>query len=384
MGDDHERGEGASNSPKPNADGRDPVPELSELHSAFDSIDDTMKGALRKDAAVTPEALAQIVSDAVAKAIAEYEQARGLTPQGAAEPPAGAAVPKAARKNTAREPRDPAAVPPSPYRAKIDKLKGDMGLDEIRFDQPRPEPAEKVIQRQLSSQMGVHDFAFDDAPAAAGAPAARPRTEADAIAAWAAPVPRAAPPAAPGGDEMRAPAAAEPRDDDPGHEFTWITAALEAGGVKIEADPPPVTPKPVVHETSRTPEVRETVSSPEVGETRRSLASWFRAALVDTRQEREPAAVPDPGPEAPAVPAAAAAPPAAAATAPAAAAPPGATPPPVAARPESQPTATPDQNLTAKAGPPEEAAKTIFFTFDPILPVPPRLPRESDQPPKKR
>ena len=67
----------------------------------------------------------------------------------------------------------------------------------------------------------------------------------------------------------------------------------------------------------------------------------------------------------------------------AAAPPPVTAPLPVAARPESKPAAAPDQNATAKPATPEEAAKTTFFTFDPILPVPPWLPRERNEPLKK-
>ena len=370
-----------------------------DLDPAFDSIDATMKNVPPREVSVTPEALALIVNEAVAKAIAAYRQS--LTESSAA--PGGVAP---------RDPSKPAAMPQTPWRAKLEQLQGDMGISDIEFDGPRA--AEVIIQRQLSAQMGVHDFEFDEIPAVAGEPATPTRTEADAVAGWKTPAHDAAP-AAPTGVEqtrapaatpdvepMRAPAAPQQRADDAGQEFKWIEAALDAGRISTEADllpappavepppartpeaaapaiaQPPVTPKPERRETVTTPRVHETLSKPEVRETRRSLSRWFRSALADTQQAQvpEPAAV-MPGRE-PKTPAVTVPPPAAAS------APPLVTAPlPVAARPESKPAAAPDQNATAKPATPEEAAKTTFFTFDPILPVPPRLPRERNEPLKK-
>ncbi len=117
MGHDDTRGKGASDSPKP----------ADDLDSAFDSIDDTMKEVARREVTVTPEALEQIVNDAVAKAITAYEQSRGATPEASLPHPTGQ-----------RRRRAPAAVPLSPWRAKLERLQGDMGLDEIEFESPRP------------------------------------------------------------------------------------------------------------------------------------------------------------------------------------------------------------------------------------------------------
>lgn len=435
---DDERGNGASNSPKPAEDGTDPVPELTDLHSAFDSIDDTMKDVARKESPVTPEALAQIVNEAVAKAISEYEQLRGIT-AGPAETSQDGAAPQHARGVAPRDPSKPKALPQTPWRDTLEQLQGDMGLSDIEFDGPPVEPAETIIHRQLSKQMGVHDFKFDETPAVAGEPAAPTRTEANAAAGWKTPPHDAAPSAPPDAEQtrapapvpveqlrapvavpdvapLRAPAPAEPNADDPEEEFSWITAALEAGGARIEADPlpappvveppparargaaapqinkPPVTPKPEFRKTVATPDVQktvakpdvrktvskpeapETLNKPEVRETRRSLSSWFRAALADAPQARVPqpaATMPVREAKSPVVPVAAPAPP------------PVTAPPPVAARPDSKPEPAPHQNAAAKPVMPEEAAKDIRFTFDPILPVPPRLPREPKDPPKK-
>ena len=91
MGHDDTRGKGASDSPKPADEGTTPVSELGDLHSAFDSIDDTMKEVTRREVTVTPETLEQIVNDAVAKAITAYEQARGGSPDSPATTTAGTA-----------------------------------------------------------------------------------------------------------------------------------------------------------------------------------------------------------------------------------------------------------------------------------------------------
>ena len=129
--------------------------EIDDFSPAFDSIDANMKvRRRRREVTITPEKLTQIVNDAVAKALAAYEQAR-VARLGRAKPPAAA---------------------PSQWKAKIDRLKGDMGLDKIAFDQARPALAD----------MGISDFTLDDSPAPA--PAA-----ASAAVAAPAPVPAAEP-----------------------------------------------------------------------------------------------------------------------------------------------------------------------------------------------
>jgi nicotinate-nucleotide--dimethylbenzimidazole phosphoribosyltransferase len=340
-----------------------------DLDPAFDSIDATMKNVPPKEVTVTPEALAQIVNEAVAKAISAYEQSRGGTPDAAATP------------------GDPAASTRA-WRAKIEQLKGDMGIDEIEFEGPPPEPVEAIVHRELSSQMGVHDFEFEDAPGLAAEPDAPTRTEADAVAGWALTPQHAAPPAAPEVEETPAPAAADEKAGDAEPRFDWIAAEME----RLESEPLAAPPEPEVKPApSQAPEpvaraipepvvraipepvasvIPETVnppieeppatSKPEVRETLGSLASWFRSVLGDGPQEREPAAAAAvPEPEAPNVPASPPAP-----------EPPGAVPPPVVARSERP------------LKPSRDPADTISFTFDPIPPVPPRLPREPKEPPK--
>jgi hypothetical protein len=398
------------------------------LDPAYDSIDATMKNVPPKEVTVTPEALAQIVNDAVAKAITEYQQTQGLTPEPAAPPP---------ERRVLRERRKPS----DPWRAKMEKLKGDMGLDEIEFEEPPPEPVEAVVQRELSTQMGVNDFEFEDAPGVAAEPNAPTRTEADAMAGWATrpdaiagwvtPVQNAAPPETPVIDQTPAPAAAEEKTADEEPQLDWIAAELARLAEEPTTAPPQVEPAPVqasepiqarepiqapepvhapepvtpvqtvapaieqppaapkpevrkpepeVRETKPEPEpeVRETKPEPEVRETLGSLANWFRSALGDRSQNREPAApVPVQEAEAAAMPTAptmpAAPPPE----------PPVVAPAPVVARTEEPPRPARDAAAVSQSMTPDEAAKTIHFTFDPIPPVPPRLPREPEEPPKK-
>lgn len=352
-----------------------------DLDPAFDSIDATMKNVPRREVTVTPEALAQIVNDAVAKAITAYRQSLGATPDSAGTSPG-----------------DPDAATQA-RRAKIEQLKGDLGLDEIEFEGPPPEPVEKKIHRELSSQMGVHDFAFEDAPGVAAAPDAPTRTEADAAAGWATradaiagwltPVQAAAPAATPDVDQTPAPVAAEEKIADAGPKVDWVAEELARFEVEESAAPPEVEPAPYQEPEPVASAIRETVAGaipgtvapaieeppaaqPEVRETLGSLASWFRSVLGDRSQEREPAAVPVPEPEAPAV-----------LTAPPPSEPPVAEPPPAGARAEDPPGPARDPEVASKSMTPEEAAETIFFTFDPIPPVPPRLPREPKEPSKK-
>jgi hypothetical protein len=318
-----------------------------DLDPAFDSIDATMKNAPPREVTVTPEALAQIVNEAVAKAISAYEQSRGGTPDAAGTP------------------GDPAASSRA-WRAKIEQLKGDMGIDEIEFEGPPPEPVEAIVRRELSSQMGVHDFEFEDAPGLAAEPDAPTRTEADAVAGWALTSPHAAPPATPEVEDTLAPAAAEEKAGDAEPRFDWIAAEMDRLEAEAVAEPPDPEVEPAPYqapEPIQTPSPIEeppATSKPEVRETLGSLASWFRSVLGDRQQERESAAaVAVPEPEAPNVPASPPAP-----------EPPGAVPPAVVARSERP------------LKPSRDPADTISFTFDPIPPVPPRLPREPKEPPK--
>lgn len=348
-----------------------------DLDPAFDSIDATMRNVPPKEVTVTPEALAQIVNEAVAKAISAYQQS--LSETGEATAPTGG---------------EPAAAAQT-RRSKIDQLKGDLGIDEIVFEGPRPEPVEKKIQRELSSQMGVHDFEFEQAPGVPAAPDAPSRTEADAVAGWATradaiagwvtPVPPATPPAPPAAREVNdtpAPAAAEEKAADAETDFDWIAAEMEQLEIEPVAAPPepvvepapPPAPKPVARAIPEpvarampepvAPVIEEPPVAPkqDVRETLGSLASWFRSVLGDQSPEREPgAAAPVPEPETPK-----------GAASPAPESP--AAPPVSARREEPAPPAAP------KPMTPEDAVR---FTFDPIPPVPPRLPRDPEQPPKK-
>jgi hypothetical protein len=351
-----------------------------DLDPAFDSIDATMKDPTRKAVTVTPETLAQIVSDAVAKAITAYEESRGATPESEAAP------------------GQPAAVPLTPRRTKIEQLKDDMGFDEIQFEGPPQEAVETKIHRELSSQMGVHDFEFEDAPGPTAEPDAPTRIEADAIAGWALTGQDAAPPAMPDVvDETPAPAVAEETADaDPG--FDWVAEELkrleaEETPTALDLEPVRVQPPEAVDESDRGPRHADfawrggdpsehlardqtpppAAPKPEVRETRKGLAGWFRSALGDQSPGPKPsAAVPVPEPAAPVTPAAAPPPEPAVAA-----------PPPLAARIEEPPRPRWGPAAASKPMTPEAATEEIHFTFDPILPVPPRLPRDPKEPPKK-
>ena len=366
-----------------------------DLDPAFDSIDETMKDMARREVTVTPEALADIVNDAVTKAITAYEQSR-LTGD-----PAPDALPTKPSSDVAplRRPANQAPAPRSHWRKKIDRLKDDMGLDEIKFDGPRPEPVEVVVQRELRSQMGVNDFKFEDAPGPAAEPDAPTRIEADAMAGWATP------------GEARQPRVplevndiadfAPPADtvDDAREDFDWVAAELARTNDEPEpapreqvakADPiaepatvlrAPVVPvervEPVEPVEPDEPVEPVALAHSDPGDTLSSLANWFRSALSDRPQPRErepepvamipesePAAVePLPAPPAPPPPVIAAA--------------------PVAARPQPERVPATDQRVAVKSVTPDEGPPETRFTFDPILPVPPRLPREPEQPAKK-
>lgn len=384
MGHDETRGKAASDSPKPADEGTNPVSELTDLHSAFDSIDDSMKEVGRREVTVTPETLEQIVNDAVAKAITKYEQARGATPEASPAPQGGAAAPDQARDIAPRQPADPAAVPRSPWQANLERLQGDMGLDEIEFDSAAAEPAETAVHRTLSAQMGVHDFEFDDVPGAAAEPAVAVPLDIDAVAEWMN-TPAAAPDVdqvTPDVDQLRATAVGKPKTGDADEEFDWVVAELaelDAAQARTTADqpaaPPDPEPPPFQAPEAVAPAIEQprAESKPEVRDTRRGVASWFRSALGDKSPQREPAAaVPDPEPTAP---------PMSAASSALQPEPEVEAPAPVAAKPEEKRRSTRDPAATLKPlGP--EAADTRF-TFDPIPPVPPRLPREPNEPPKR-
>lgn len=373
--------------------------EADDLDPAFDSIDETMKDMARRDVTVTPETLADIVNDAVTKAITAYEQSRGVTP--AADDPAPAAALPTKPSSDLVPPRQPArqtSVPLSPWRKKIEQLKGDMGLDEIKFDGPRPEPVEVVVQRELLSQMGVNDFKFDDAPGPPAEANAPTRIEADAIAGWATPGVEPQPTVPLEVNDIADFAPTPEKIVDSREDFDWVAEQLAR--VTDEPEPPPqdkpAPRKPVAKadpfsepsvvlpsavEPGEPVEPVEPAHS-DLGDTLSSLANWFRSALTERPQPREPesaavipvaepaAAEPPPAPPAPAPPVVAPAPPVVA---------PAAT----AVRPEPERRPAPDYASPAKASTPEEAAPPIRFTFDPILPVPPRLLREPKDPPKR-
>ena len=315
MGHDDTRGKGASNSRKPAEEGTNPVSELSDLHSAFDSIDDTMKEVARREVTVTPETLEQIVNDAVAKAITAYEQARGATPDSSASQ---AAAPNLANDIAPRQPAEPAAVPQAPWRATLEQLQGDMGLDEIEFEslaaEPAlpAEPAGTVGHHTLSKQMGVHDFEFDDIPGAipeaAAEPAAPTPLDIGSVTEW-----MNASAAAADEDQLRATAGGKAKTREGKEEFDWVAAelaALDAAETGMAADPPaapPPDPEPPPYEgpgpVAPAIEPPRAASTPEVRENRGGLAGWFRSALGDRSPRREPATVPAPGPMAPPMPA---------------------------------------------------------------------------------
>ena len=379
MGHDETRGKAASDSPKPAEEGTDPVSELADLHSAFDSIDDTMKDVARREVMVTPETLEQIVNDAVAKAITAYEQSRTATPEASAAPPGGAASPNKARDVARRQPTDPAAVPLSAWREKLERLQGDLGIDEIVFDSAAAaEPAENVAHHTLSAEMGVHDFEFDDAPGAAAGPAAEPAAsvplDIDAVTEW-----MATTAAASDVDQVRSSVTGTAKAGETDQQFDWVAAELaelDAAAARKtdrraapppDPEPPPYeAPEPVAPAIEQPPvavapaiEPPLAAYKPEVRETRRGLAGWFRSALGDRSPRREPAAVPAPG---------------------------RATPPILAdsVAPQPEPAAPAREPAAAlKPMTPEEPADTVRFTFDPIPPVPPPLPSEPNEPRKK-
>ena len=123
------------------------TPENRELDTAFDAIDAGLQGERHAEAtALTRDALALIVSDAVSQAIAAYERARGQAPAPSAHTLAASS---------------------HPQTRTVQRLQHEMGLDDLSFGEG-PAPAVKPgVDPRLSAEMGVTDFAFDDARAPA-------------------------------------------------------------------------------------------------------------------------------------------------------------------------------------------------------------------------
>ena len=128
-----------------------------DFDRALDSIESYMKSDIaakereRHQLVVTPEELHQIVAAAVTDAIAAYEKVRALKAEAVRTPPVLRLMPNVIRDS----------APPAVLRsAQLDRLQDEMGLDEIVFEEtaPAPEPVD------LSAEMGVDGFAFDDAP----------------------------------------------------------------------------------------------------------------------------------------------------------------------------------------------------------------------------
>jgi hypothetical protein len=128
-----------------------------DFDRALDSIESYMKSEIavtereRDQLVVTPEELQQIVAAAVTDAIAAYEKLRALKSDAVRNPPVLRLMP-----NVIRDSAPPAVLRP----AQLDRLQDEMGLDEIVFEEaaPAPEPVD------LSAEMGVDGFEFDDAP----------------------------------------------------------------------------------------------------------------------------------------------------------------------------------------------------------------------------
>jgi hypothetical protein len=128
-----------------------------DFDRALDSIESYMKADVaakereRDQLVVTPEELRQIVAAAVTDAIAAYEKLRALKSEAVRNPPVLRLMP-----NVMRDSAPPAVLRPE----QLDRLQDEMGLDDIVFEEaaPAPEPVD------LSAEMGVDGFEFDDAP----------------------------------------------------------------------------------------------------------------------------------------------------------------------------------------------------------------------------
>jgi CheY-like chemotaxis protein len=371
------------------------VDEFGQLTTAFDAIDASMisnafgKGANTQEIAITPEALARIVNEAVAHAIAAYEQARGLAPEPARDSTIGSDRRAEVRKR-APLPKSPQAFPPSPWRAELLRLQGDMGLNDIEFEEAPPPPVEPVVNTDLSAQMGVDDFAFEDAPPSAAERVVAADASVDVVELT--PPPDAAvSPTTLQLDNNGQLAATEHALDDAvtgGDETPEALTPESSGDFEFGADDLPLparagvepissqAPEPAAPETFAASPVTQKENDGRTEESGAGVtrvleplrgavvllgtavadrASRFRSALADRAQRRaqeRAAAIPAAEPVAPAVPA----------------------PPQAELKPAPEPPPAPKAPSVPLT--PEEAAKTVFFTFDPIPPVPPRIPRE--------
>jgi len=277
---------------------------LGQFTTAFDAIDASMTSTVfggrahPNEIAITPEALAQIVNDAVTQAIAAYEQARNPAPAPARD------------SNPGSGPRPPVA-PPASLRARQEQLQRDMGLNEIEFEPAPAPPAESVGYTALATEMGVDAFAFEEHESTRRVEASEPREVA--------PVTFAAPPAV-----------------------------------------PPEPPAPGEESSARVASVLEPLRDAVVllGTALADQAARLRSALAERRrrgeQERgEPVPAVEPAPL------------------------------PVVAPAPAEPTPAPGPSrpdlAQLAAMTPEEAARSVFFTFDPIPPVPPPIPREPSE-----
>lgn len=288
---------------------------LGQLVTAFDAIDASMTSqvfggkANPNELAITPEALARIVNDAVTQAIAAYEKERNL----AAAPGRDEAIGRG---------QAPRVAPPTPGRLAREQLQRDMGLDDIGFE-PAP-PAETVDYAALTAEMGVDDFAFEEH------------------------------------DSTRPVEAGEPRK---------VVQNPFAAPRLVLPDPGPPAEVSDASGTSVLEPLRDAVVL--LGTALADQANRLRSALAERGRR-------GPDERVAAVPAKQPTPPAVQAPAPVAPVPVPAEPVPAQPPPPPKPPRPSLERLAAMT--PEEAAKSVFFTFDPIPPVPPPIPREPHEP----
>jgi hypothetical protein len=129
---------------------------VDDFDRALDSVEATMNPDLAakesegRELVVTPEELRRIVAAAVADAIAAYGKVRASKAEPESNPRVLRLVPNVTQSAL------PNVPPPTP----LARLQDEMGLDELVFEaaSPAPEPAD------LSEDIGVDGFAFDDAP----------------------------------------------------------------------------------------------------------------------------------------------------------------------------------------------------------------------------
>ena len=282
-----------------------------------------MKEVARREVTVTPEALEQIVNDAVTKAITAYEQARGATPDSAASQAAADST----RPTTARRVNPPIRRPRRCRRGARNSSSYKTTWDSTRSSSRalRPAPGRAVRDRRRT-----HTVQTDGRPRlrvrrycgrAAAEPDAPAPLDIGSVTEW-----MNASAAAADVDQLRATAGGKAKTREGEQEFDWVAAelaALDAADTGIAADPPaapPPDPEPPPYQAPApvAPAIEqpraastnlkvcrhESSTSRDVArETRSGLAGWFRSALGDRSPQREPARVPVPGPEAPPVPA---------------------------------------------------------------------------------